>query len=625
MTPFFKKLHKWLGLLIGLQFTLWMLSGLAMNLFDHDRVQGKPHRAAAPQTPPPLPSGLLDPARLLADIAAAQPVAATEDLHDAHGAPVLETAWLLDLPVYRFSQQGRVRLYDARNGSLVAVTPETARVIASADYHGSGVAAAAQAVVAPTLETRRHTGAVWRIDFDDADATTLYVSAADGRILERRNRSWRWFDLFWMLHIMDYTGRENFNNPLLVIVAFCGLWLALSGFWLLCTSLRLREFVPPALRTAVPPLNIHAEDGSLLGHAAARRGDTVFASLGRAGLQLPSSCGGGQSCGLCEVRVRGTAPPPPTAGDRALISAAKLRQGYRLACNLSAADASDIEVAASDALWKPVEAVVIDSRAVTPWMREISFRPADGSVVDFTAGSYIQLHVPAYSLRTADLRATADPAWSELLLPEQIQCKTPVRRAYSLSSPPADDGLMSLLVRFSPGRPNKSKLPAGKGSSYLHALKPGDSFVFSGPFGDFRARPGERDLVMLGGGAGMAPLRAMLLDQLQRQRSTRRIHFWYGARSLRDLPYADDMHALAVAHPNFRWQLVLSESEEGGDDTLHGLVHEVFETRWLMQQSDPASTDYLVCGPPPMLAACRKLLQRHGVPENAVAYDDFRI
>lgn len=231
MNRAFRWMHRWLGLLLAVQFVLWMASGLAMSLLDHEAVQGHTHQAPPKPDARTWPRGLLSPATVMA----------------GSERPVLnlETAWLLERPAYRVTTDAGVRLLDARSGANLEVDATTARRIASLDYVGPAAAAAPVLLARADTEARGHAGPIWRVDFPDGDDTTLYVSASDGRLLERRNRTWRWFDIAWMLHIMDYTGREDFNNPLVVMAAGGGVWIALTGLWLLVSSLRLRAAASP--------------------------------------------------------------------------------------------------------------------------------------------------------------------------------------------------------------------------------------------------------------------------------------------------------------------------------------------------------------------------------------------
>lgn len=226
MTRWMRTLHKWVGLILAIQFVLWMGSGLLMSLLDHDKVQGHQHRAPAPSTAPQWPAGTLAPSRLLSE--AAQPVR------------TIEATWLRDRAAYRMDNGERTWLVDARSGRSVSVDSGTALAIALADYAGPGRPQQPELMQTATLEVLGHAAPIWRVAFDDDDATTVYVSGQDGRVLARRNDSWRLFDIAWMLHIMDYSNRADFNNPLVVTAAAGGLWIALTGAWLLVASLRMR-------------------------------------------------------------------------------------------------------------------------------------------------------------------------------------------------------------------------------------------------------------------------------------------------------------------------------------------------------------------------------------------------
>lgn len=220
---FMRTVHKWLTVAIGLQLLLWLVSGLAFNLLDPERVSGR-HLARSPVPVPIDGAPLLNHQDILA-------------LYDDQAVQAIVLDRLLERLVYRVVLAGGSELRDAVSGQAVAVSAAMARAIAERDYAADAVTIEAIAETeAPTLETRRHRGPVWQVTIDDDDNTTLYVSAADGQLLERRNDTWRWFDFFWMLHIMDYQGRQNFNHLLIIVAAGVCLWLALSGWALLIGS-----------------------------------------------------------------------------------------------------------------------------------------------------------------------------------------------------------------------------------------------------------------------------------------------------------------------------------------------------------------------------------------------------
>ena len=228
MSHWMRRLHKWVGLILAIQFLLWMSSGVVMSLLDADKVRGQEWRTR-PATPGAWPAGVLEADAVLA--------AAKENVM------AISSGWLLDRPVYRLQNDKRSWLVSAQDGTPLAIDAPLAAQLARASYSGPGVAAAPR-LLDWSLESRAHKEPVWRVDFGDADETSVYVSAVSGAVLEHRNSTWRLFDIFWMLHIMDYSERSNFNNPLLVSSAIGGLWMALTGVWLLLTSFRLADFVP---------------------------------------------------------------------------------------------------------------------------------------------------------------------------------------------------------------------------------------------------------------------------------------------------------------------------------------------------------------------------------------------
>jgi Na+-transporting NADH:ubiquinone oxidoreductase subunit F len=595
MTPWMRKIHKWVGLLIGIQFVLWMASGVVMSLLDSDKVRGREWRikpAAAPVWP--------------ATSVPMDTVLAGSRKH----VQTISSGWLLDVPVYRLTDGKASWLVRAQDGKPTSIDAALAQQLAKASYSGSGTPATAR-LLNYTLETRAHKEPVWRVDFADADDTSVYVSAQTGNVLEHRNRTWRLFDIFWMLHIMDYAERMDFNNPLIIASATGGLWLALTGIWLLMTSFRLNEFIPRRWR-GTDTVEVRAGDGSMVCAVTASAGDMALDVLARNGLYLPSNCGGGQSCGLCTVRVRGKAPAP-TSADREHVSAKKLADGYRLACNLPVCGKLDLEVGDVAALSANLQGTIESVTPITPFLREIVIRPHFRLAKPCRPGSYIQVHIPSYVREAAqvDWPDHHDEDWNALALPEQLSNPTMLRRSYSVSLPPEQvQGNLTLLVRFLPG---EQQLPPGKGASYLYTLKAGNAISFSGPFGDFALQPGNREKIFIGGGAGMAPLRAMIHSLLE-SGASETIHFWYGARSLRDAPYVDEMTALAAKHANFHWHLVVT-----------GFVHDAVRDGLLQSHANLGECDFYLCGPPAMLHATRALLADMKVDEDRVAFDDFKV
>lgn len=501
----FRKLHKWIGLAIGLQVAIWMLSGLTMGLLDHQRVTG--HNNQAHLEFPALAdiSGeVADLATVLGDISASQAVTNIR-LHS-----------ILGRSIYRVTTPDEKIIFDASDGSRIMVDAKFARSVAIEDYSGAGSVSAVTEIAAPSMEVRRHEGKVWRVDFDDDDETTIYVSARDASVLERRNASWRLFDVFWMLHIMDYQERENFNNVFAIIFSLAAAWFAITGIVLLFGSFNRSEFVallPGDRWKKAANVTVCAPHGEVIARLTAIDGASLYDELARQNIVLPSNCGGGGTCGLCAVELGESAIETPA--DKAILPAHKREQGVRLSCQARVAEGLSVIVPESVLAAETVTCTVTNTRLVTPTIREITLDLGSENF-EYLAGSFVHVAVPSHSLH----------------------------RAYSLATAQRDNpGQIVLNVRMMPPPPGSSA-PAGIGSSFMWSLNSGDSLDIVGPLGDFHATDGESDMIFIGGGAGMAPLRAIIRDELLYKDSNRRIDFWYGARSIEELFYADEFEKL---------------------------------------------------------------------------------
>ncbi len=348
--------------------------------------------------------------------------------------------------------------------------------------------------------------------------------------------------------------------------------------------------------------------------------------LADAGIHLPAACGGRGTCGQCRVLVRegaGTA----LAIEAARIARRDIARGVRLACQVAVHGDLGIEVPDEVLFARRMVCTVSSTRNVATLIREITFDvPADESFT-FRAGGYIQVECPAYSARFRDLAIEPEyrPEWDRLdLWRYAAGASRRTTRAYSLANHPGEEGIM-LNVRIALPPPGAAPAIApGIVSSYLFSLKEGDPVTISGPFGAMHATDSEREMVFVGGGAGMAPLRSLILDQLLGIDTQRPIGFWYGARNRRELFYADQFEGLAKTYPNFRWTVALSEPRP--DDSWSGptgFIHEVLYDRFLKDHSEPEECEYYLCGPPLMIRAVLRMLDDLGVPPEHIRFDDF--
>jgi len=356
-------------------------------------------------------------------------------------------------------------------------------------------------------------------------------------------------------------------------------------------------------------------------------GKKLLGVLADAGIFVPSACGGGGTCGQCRVKVlKGGGDLLPT--EASLISKREAREGERLACQVSVF--SDLEVHVSDDVFgvKKWECTVRSNRNVATFIKELVLELPAGETMDFRAGGYVQLECPPHDLSyaTMDIDPVFRPDWERYGLFElESHVKEATTRAYSMASYPEEKDIILLNVRIATPPPDKQgKVPPGVMSSYIFNLKPGDRIVASGPYGEFFARETDNEMVFIGGGAGMAPMRSHIYDQLKRLHSKRRMSFWYGARSLREAFYVEEFDELAAQYENFTWHLALSEPlpEDGWSGPV-GFIHEVLYEHYLKDHPAPEDCEYYLCGPPLMVGAVTHLLEDLGVEKENVLFDDF--
>jgi len=613
----FRKLHKWIGLAIGIQVAAWMLSGFMMGLLDHDQVLGRHNQAHARIQP--LTSG--EP-----DIVEINAIA--DELGDDTAIRGVRLFTLLDKATYNVTTERRGYLYDAASGSQLVVDEGIANAIAVRDYAGEGSVRTTTKLEAPTMEVRRHSGTVWRVDFDDVDETSVYVSAQSGAILERRNATWRLFDLFWMLHIMDYQNREDFNNVLVIIFSLIAAWFAITGVVLLFDSFNRYDFfalLPGNRWRRKVSVTVRAPHGEVIARVAAVAGYRLYDELAKDDIFLPSSCGGGGTCGLCAVEL--DADAPLSAADRTLIPEHKRQAGIRLSCQARVTNGMAVVIPGDVLAAQTFTCTVESARLVTPHIREITLSTGDHKFA-YSAGAFVHVVIPAHEIRF-DHGPTIDgirEIWSNMPPGAVSCCDDEIRRAYSLATAGNDNpGKLILNVRFMPP-PDSTIAAAGVGSGFMWNLSEDDKIEVVGPLGDFHSADNQADMIVIGGGAGMAPLRAIVRDELLYKSSGRRIRFWYGARARRDLFYVNELDELQARNDNFSWHPVLSEEEVGDDwSGLTGFVHLSVKESVLDAGATGMNHEYFVCGPPAMLAATRQMLADYGVPSKQVFFDDFGI
>ena len=359
--------------------------------------------------------------------------------------------------------------------------------------------------------------------------------------------------------------------------------------------------------------------------ADARVGATLLDVLNGAGVKLPSACGGKGTCGLCKVQAPGAGPPLPT--ERTRLNAREAAGGTRLACQVKLTGPLSVGVPDEAFGIQAWSCEVVSTRNVATLIREIVLKLPEGAKTPQRAGGFVEVTAPPFDLafRDFEIDDAYRDIWDKLdLWSLHATSAHAVTRAYSIASHPGEAGVIILNVRIALPPPGKGDLPPGRVSSYLFGLKPGDHAQVTGPYGHFFVEDGDRELVFIGGGAGMAPMRAHIFDQLDVKKTQRKMTFWYGARSSREVFYAEDFDRLAREHDNFTWHVALSEPEPDDEGkTFTGFIHDVARAQYLQGHPAPEECDYYLCGPPMMIKAVMAMLDNLGVERESIHFDDF--
>ena len=356
-------------------------------------------------------------------------------------------------------------------------------------------------------------------------------------------------------------------------------------------------------------------------------GDKLLQTLSNAGLFLPSACGGGGSCvhsvnvlslmvvaRCCQLKKR-------------ILPGREANEGWRLSCQAPVKQDMKVEVPEEVFGVKRWECTVESNPNVATFIKELTLRLPEGENVDFRAGGYVQLECPPHVVKYSDFDVEEQYKgdWECFGLYQYTsEVKEPLIRAYSMANYPEEKGVVKFNIRIASPPPGSTDIPPGKMSSYVFNPKPGDKISVYGPFGEFFAKETKAEMVFIGGGAGMAPMRSHIFDQLKRINSDRKISFWYGARSLKECFYDEEYDQLAAENDNFEWHLALSDPQPEDDwDGLTGFIHNVLYEQYLKDHEAPEDCEFYMCGPPMMNAAVIKMLEDLGVEPENIMLDDF--
>ena len=360
-------------------------------------------------------------------------------------------------------------------------------------------------------------------------------------------------------------------------------------------------------------------------------GNSLLATLANEQIFLPSACGGGGSCGMCRCQVLeggGTILPTETG----FFSRKEQQDNWRLGCQVKVREDMKININPQIFGIKKWECEVVSNRNVATFIKEFVVKLPEGEHLKFLSGGYIQIDVPAIDVNYKDIDVDEEyrADWEKFGMFDLVMHNPePQFRAYSMASYPAEDNIIMLNVRIATppfDRVNGGfmKVNPGVCSSYIYSLKPGDKVTISGPYGEFHIKDTKREIIFIGGGAGMAPMRSHILDLFLTKHTDRKVSYWYGGRSLRELFYIEDFRKIEEENPNFKFNIALSAPLPEDNWTGYvGNIHEVLLENYLKNHSEPEEIEYYLCGPPMMTAAVLKMLDSLGVPKEMISFDDF--
>ena len=355
-------------------------------------------------------------------------------------------------------------------------------------------------------------------------------------------------------------------------------------------------------------------------------GDTLLTTLGSNKIFIPSACGGKGTCGVCKVEVHeggGALLPTETSH----INRGEARKGTRLSCQVKVKQDMKIEVEPEIFNVRKWRCRVRSNHNVATFIKELVLELPEGEAVPFRAGGYIQIECPPHEVHYKDFDVEEEyrADWDKYNVWQYTSKVTEgVTRAYSMANYPEESDIIMLNVRIASPPPNMPNVPPGIMSSYIFSLKPGDEVTISGPFGEFFAKETKSEMVFIGGGAGMAPMRSHIFDQFRRLHTDRKVSYWYGARSLCETFYREDFDSIAAENENFEWHLAMSEPlPEDNWTGKTGFIHQVVYDNYLKDHPAPEDCDYYMCGPPMMNSAVIRMLTDLGVEPENIMLDDF--
>jgi len=595
--------HKWLSLLVGIQLILWVSGGIVFNV-----IQAKDIHLTSqlnPQAMHLISAKDIDFAKINQRYSFASSVTIS----------ATPTAALVS-----FDQQSRHPKVRLDNLEATYISQQQALNIASQVYRNDASIAHSELVTPQQVESRKLKRTLWQVVYQDSSNSTLYIDALTGQALDIKNDQWRIKDWFWMLHIMDYSTRSDFNSPLLITISSIASLFALSGLLMLFYVIsrasfgvgnKAKQHQVSITSNQQPPQNHQVTGGQPLLHA-----------LQQQGFDLPSGCGGGGTCCQCMVIAKHSTAPLTTQ-EQSSLSLGEMNQGCRLACQLQVTE--DITIALSDqaANQQTVSAKVMSNRFETPFIIELVVQLPPNHGFSFAAGQYVNIDIPPFDLTIGPTMMPPEyqRQWqASNIIEQRVSLTTTISRSYSIASNPGNSNTLTFNIRLALPRAGYGM---GIASSYLCHLRAGDNLSFAGPLGDFTTElHSAKELILIGAGAGMAPLKSHI-DTLLSQRSSRKISLWFGAREQADIFYQSHFDALARRHANFKWHVSLSRPIGDTWQGNRGHIQNALFSQYLNHHGAKGDIEFLLCGPSIMMGEISKKLQRLGITRDAIKCDEF--
>jgi Na+-transporting NADH:ubiquinone oxidoreductase subunit F len=614
--PWIRKIHKWTAVFVGLQFLLWLSSGLYFNVMDMKKATGSTYKVK-PQATNIDDKNLIEPRLVLANFAA---------------SISLTPIQLLAKPYYLLTHQNTLyshlknsyTLVDAITGKQVIIDEKFAKKLALSSYNGPGKIKDTTFIKGKISDFPKEQNSAWQINFNDQLSTSVYIDANSARIIGHSDDEKRFADIFFMLHFMDYGNVGGFNSIQIILFAFVTLWLSLTGLiWTIDLGLRgqyqLKWF---AKNREVRLFDKHQKS---IGLVNLPTHTNLLDGLVEHNITLPSTCGGGGTCGRCKVMIDPASKT--TSADQLHFNELELQQGYRLACQHFSHDVEHMTLFdVTDAQKYQLE--LTQSIFISPTIKELRFKVMNNKNLTFKAGAFMRFFIPAangVSIPKGSLQEQ-EYYWqnSEYFKYQHDACS----RSYSLANGNGSslNGTNELVFAIKIQTAPSKQVNPGIASNYLCNLDLGQTVNAVGPFEEFYAHSDTtKTMILVGAGSGMAPLKSIIEEQLKKAENNtsgqRAIHFYFGARTEVELVYRNKFHHLSGEQQNFNYIPVLSQA----DSSWHGVKGYVQQQllRDLDSLGDIDNLEFYLCGPAKMMSETISLLKAKGINEQSIYFDDF--